>query len=540
MSSNQKNIIPVPTNEPIRDYIKDARERELLQLELEKQSKAQIEIPIIINGKEIFEGETEKICSPHNHELNLGSYHKASKENVELAIQSANEAAKNWAKVSWQDRAAIFLKAANLLTTKYRYEILAATMITQSKTSYQAEIDAVCELADFWRFNCYFLENITNQQPMYDTRDSWNKAIYRPLEGFILAIAPFNFTAIAGNLCSSPALMGNVVLFKPSSNAVLSSYIIMKILKEAGLPDGVINFIPGRGSVIGEIAINNPNFSGVHFTGSTNTFNNMWAQIGSNIAKGVYKTYPRIVGETGGKDFLIAAPDSDVDALANAMFLGSFQYQGQKCSALSRAYIPQSMWPEVKEKLIQMSKKVKVGDVKNPDTFMGAVIDSKSFDNISEYVEGAKKDANATVVFGGTCNKDKGFFIEPTLIETTDPKYRTMQEEIFGPVLTVYPYKDAELEETLTLVDETSPYALTGAIFAKDRNTIRMMTDRLYQAAGNLYINDKPTGAVVGQQPFGGARLSGTNDKAGSAQNLFRWTSTCIIKETFSPYVNVF
>jgi 1-pyrroline-5-carboxylate dehydrogenase len=526
---------PRPVNEPPLTYASGSTERVNLNTELTRQRYANITIPQIIGGHEVLTGDMGDVRCPHDFLLRLGRFHKATSPQVVDAIEAAERAALNWRRMSWQDRGAIFLKAAELLTTKYRTTMVAATMLGQSKTAVQAEIDAVCELADFWRFNTYYMEQIHNEQPLHHAPGSWNTAEYRPLEGFVFAVTPFNFTAIGGNLATAPAIMGNVVLWKPASSAVLSSYLIMQILAEAGLPAGVINFVPGSGKEVGDPAMSSPAFAGLHMTGSTGTFNRMWKQIGNNIGNGLFRTYPRIVGETGGKGFVIAALDADADALAVALFRGAFEYQGQKCSAASRAYVPRGLWPQVRSRLVAMARNSRMGDVTEAHTFMGAVIDRAAYTNIERYITDARSNADCTVILGGDCSDRDGFFIEPTVIETSNPKCRTMTEEIFGPVLTVYPYHDNCLDETLSLVNETSPYGLTGAIFARDRQLLRSMVDSLDQAAGNLYINDKPTGAVVGQQPFGGARLSGTNDKAGSAQNLLRWTSVRITKEVFVP-----
>lgn len=527
---------PHPVNEPIKSYAPNSPEKLLLKKEIERQKKNQVEIPIIIGGQEIKTNDTEEIRSPHDRTCKLGVFHKANKEHVQMAISAAKNAQKNWAAMPFEERAAIFLKAADLLASpRYRYILNAATMLGQSKNPMQAEIDSACELIDFFRFNVYYMSQIYQGQPMVNPQNNWNRLEYRPLEGFVLAITPFNFTAIGGNLPTAPAMLGNVCVWKPASTAMLSAYYIMKLLKEAGLPDGVINMIPGKGSDIGGIALNHRDFAGIHFTGSTQVFNNMWKTIGENLAKGVYKNYPRIVGETGGKDFIIAYKDSDARALAVACVRGAFEYQGQKCSAASRAYIPQSLWPKVQSEMGKMLEEIRVGDVTDFRTFVGAVIDKNSFDNIVSYIEYAKKASDATIVFGGKYDDSKGYFIHPTVITTTNPKFKLLEEEIFGPVLTIFVYEDNKFDETLQLVDETSPYALTGAIFAQDRAIIKKMSDALRNAAGNFYINDKPTGAVVGQQPFGGSRASGTNDKAGSYLNLIRWLNVRTIKENFVP-----
>ncbi len=524
-----------PQNEPILNYAPGSAEKKLLKAELERQKNTRMDIPIIIGGKEIRTGNTAKIECPHDHSLDLGVYHLAGEEEIQLAINSALNARETWAKVCKEDRMAIFMRAAELLSKKYRPLLNAATMLGQSKTAYQAEIDSACELIDFWRFNTGYMQDIYSSQPEINPEGIWNKLHYRPLEGFVFAITPFNFTAIAGNLVGAPALMGNVCVFKPSSSAVLSAYYIMQILKEAGLPDGVINMIPGRGSKIGKVVLNHRDLGGIHFTGSTNVFNSMWKTVGENLSAGIYKSYPRIVGETGGKDFIFSFSDTNKEALATAMVRGAFEYQGQKCSAASRAYLPKSIWPEVKKLLEEKMAQIKIGDVSDFRNFMGAVINRESFDKIVSYIEGAKASGDAEVAIGGKYDDSKGYFIHPTVIEAKTPDYKSMEEEIFGPVLTVYVYEDGKEIETLDLLDQTSPYALTGAVFSDSRENIRIATDMLENAAGNFYINDKPTGAVVGQQPFGGARASGTNDKAGSKLNLLRWVSPRTIKENFCP-----
>ncbi|NUM34363.1 MAG: L-glutamate gamma-semialdehyde dehydrogenase [Candidatus Brocadiae bacterium] len=530
--------IPQPTNEPILSYKPSSEEKRLLKLELERQSKNPIEIPLFLGGKEIKSGKTQEIFAPHNHSLKLGVYHKASKEHAEMAIQSCRESAKAWARMPWQSRAAIFLKAADLLAGPYRAVLNAATMLGQSKTVFQSEIDAACELCDFWRFNAFFMQRIYEDQPMIHAPYTWNATEYRPLEGFVFAISPFNFTSIAGNLCGSPLVMGNVVIWKPASTAMLSAYYIMKIFEEAGLPKGVLQFLPGNASEMANPVLDSPDLAGVHFTGSSSTFNRIWARVGENLSKGVYKTYPRLVGETGGKDFVIAAPDADPTTLAVALFRGAFEYQGQKCSAASRAYVPKSIWPTVKSEMRKMAADALQGDVCDFRNFTGAVIDKASYTNIVSYIEYAKNSPEAQIAIGGKYSDAVGYFVEPTVIETTNPHFKLMEEEIFGPVLAVYVFEDNKLDETLDILDKTSPYALTGAVFSKNRETIIKMSDALVNAAGNFYINDKPTGAVVGQQPFGGARNSGTNDKAGSMFNLIRWTSMRTIKENFLPPSN--
>jgi len=528
-----KYKIPLPVNEPIKSYLKGSPEREELLKKLEELKSEQIDIPIIIGGKEIRTGETVDLICPHNKSLVLGKAHLVNKELIEEAVQTALKAKKEWESMPWEHRASIFLKAAELIAGPYRALMNASTMLGQSKTAFQAEIDAACELIDFLRFNPYYMAQIYDEQPLISPTGMWNRSEYRALEGFIFAVTPFNFTSIGGNLPTAPALMGNVVLWKPATTSIYSNYFFMKILEEAGLPAGVINFLPGRGASIGDIILENEHLSGVHFTGSTNVFNNMWKTIGNNISK--YHSYPRIVGETGGKDFVFAHSSADRKAVVTALIRGAFEFQGQKCSAASRAYIPESMWSEVKERLLTEMQDVKIGDTEDFGNFLGAVIDKNAFRNISEYIDYAKSSDEAKILVGGNYNDSIGYFIDPTIIVTTNPKFKTMQEEIFGPVLTIYVYPDSEFENTLELCDKTSPYALTGAIFAQDRNAIIKADRMLLNSAGNFYINDKPTGAVVGQQPFGGARGSGTNDKAGSYLNLLRWVSSRTIKETFTP-----
>src|SRR5688500_11295141 len=488
------------------------------------------DIPIIIGGCEIRTGQLEHAVMPHDHGHVLADWHRAEPKHVEQAIAAAAKARGEWAAASLEQRAAVFLRAAELLTTAWRPTLNAATMLGQSKTVFQAEIDAASEMIDFWRFNTYFAQELYSEQPVSGP-GVWNSMEYRNLEGFIYAVSPFNFTAIGGNLTTAPALLGNTVIWKPASSAMLSAYYTYKVLEAAGLPGGVINFLPGNSVEITNALLDSPEFAGIHFTGSTAVFNSMWKKVGENVGR--YKTYPRLVGETGGKDFIVAHPSADPQEIAVAMARGAFEYQGQKCSAASRVYVPQSLWNEVKDRTVAMMKDFKQGDVRDFRNFVAAVIDKKAFTKISEYLEDAKK--NATVIQGGGAKGDKGFFIEPTLIETRDPGYRLLCEEIFGPVLTAYVYPDSQWEETLDIVDKTSPYALTGAVFARDRVAVRQASSALRHAAGNFYINDKPTGAVVGQQPFGGARGSGTNDKAGSKLNLVRWASARTIKETLAP-----
>jgi len=527
---NGNRRVPPPANEPVKTYAPGSPEKAALKARLRQMAGERIEIPLVIGGREIRTGEKGTAVMPHDHGHVLADWHKAGREHVEQAVRAANEAHHEWANWSWEDRAAVFLKAAELLATTHRNTLLAATMLGQSKTVFQAEIDAAAELIDFWRFNPYYAQQLYDEQPLSD-RTMWNQLDYRPLEGFVYAVTPFNFTAIGGNLPTAPALMGNTVVWKPAATAMLSSYYTMKLLEEAGLPPGVINFVPGDPAKVSEILLTHRDLAGVHFTGSTGVFNSMWETIGRNM--GNYRSYPRIVGETGGKDFIVAHPSADPQQLAVAMVRGAFEYQGQKCSAASRAYVPQSLWPDVKERAVAMMRDIRMGDVQDFRNFMGAVIDKKAFTRIGEYLDDAKQ--NASIVQGGTPKGDTGYFIEPTLVETADPGYRLLCEEIFGPVLTVHVYADARWEETLGVIDRTSPYALTGAVFSRERKALKQAVVALRNAAGNFYVNDKPTGAVVGQQPFGGARGSGTNDKAGSKLNLVRWVSPRNIKETFSP-----
>ena len=522
--------VPVPVNEPVKSYAPGSPERAELKSRLDSMANERIEIPLIIAGREIRTGRTAQAVMPHNHTHVLADWHKASASHVSQAIDAALAARREWASWAWEDRAAVFLKAAELLATKYRATINASTMLGQSKTVFQSEIDAACELTDFWRFNPAYAQELYNEQPI-SSAGMWNQLDYRALEGFVYAVSPFNFTAIGGNLAGAPALMGNTVVWKPASTAMLSGFYIMKVLEEAGLPPGVINFVPGDAAEISDVCLAHPELAGVHFTGSTGVFNSMWKTIGANM--GSYRSYPRIVGETGGKDFIVAHPSADAAAVAVAIARGGFEYQGQKCSAASRVYIPRSLWGEVRDRSVAMMQEIKQGDVRDFRNFVSAVIDKKAFDKISEYLSDAKQ--NATIVAGGTAKGEEGYFIAPTLVETSQADYRLLCEEIFGPVVTAYVYDDAKWVETLRVVDRTSPYALTGAVFSNDRNAVRVATHELRNAAGNFYINDKPTGAVVGQQPFGGARGSGTNDKAGSKLNLVRWVSPRAIKETLVP-----
>ncbi|HMF87041.1 MAG TPA: L-glutamate gamma-semialdehyde dehydrogenase, partial [Gemmatimonadaceae bacterium] len=527
---NGNRRVPPPVNEPIKSYAPGSSERAALKERLRSMAAERADIPLIIGGQEVHTGELAQSVMPHNHRHVLAQWHRASADNIDQAVNAAQGAARDWSNWAWEDRAAVFLKAAELLATTWRSTLNAATMLGQSKTAFQAEIDAACELIDFWRFNPHYAQSLYDEQPLSD-RTMWNQLDYRPLEGFVYAVTPFNFTSIAGNLPTAPALMGNTVIWKPASSSMLSAYYIMKLLEEAGLPPGVINFVPGDASLISDKLLSHRDLAGVHFTGSTAVFNNMWKTIGASMSR--YKSYPRIVGETGGKDFIVAHQSADPVALSVAIARGGFEYQGQKCSAASRVYIPESIWPEVRDRTVAIMKDIRVGDITDFRNFMGAVIDKKAFTKISEYLEHGRKNAN--VVAGGVARGEDGFFIEPTLIETKDPAYRLLCEEIFGPVVTVHVYPDSKWEETLRIVDQTSPYALTGAVFSRDRQAVREAALILRNAAGNFYINDKPTGAVVGQQPFGGARGSGTNDKAGSKLNLVRWISPRAVKETFSP-----
>ena len=530
--SNAILNMPIPKNEPIYGYGPGSTEKSKLKAELQKLSGQELEIPLIIDGEEIRTGETGKCVMPHNHNHVLGHFHQAGKAEVDQAIKASLKARHAWANLPWEERAAVFMKAAEILSHEQRFVLNAATMLGISKTPIQAEIDSACELIDFWRFNVHFMEEIYRQQPK-SVPLSWNRVEHRGLEGFVFAVTPFNFTAIAGNLPTAPAMMGNTVVWKPASSAVYPAYHVMKILEKAGLPPGVINFVPGPGRLVGDEVLGHPSLAGIHFTGSTGVFQNMWKSVGNNINH--YHTYPRIVGETGGKDFIFAHASADVQALSVALVRGAFEYQGQKCSAASRAYIPRSIWPQVKDQIVDMTAELKVGDVSDFTNFMGAVIDQKAFDNIKSYIDYAKSSSEAEILAGGNYDDSVGYFIDPTIVETTNPKFKLMEEEIFGPVLTIYVYEDRDLAQTLELCNTTSPYGLTGAIFAQDRQVIVQMSQALREAAGNFYVNDKPTGAVVGQQPFGGARASGTNDKAGSLINLQRWVSQRTIKENLLP-----
>ena len=526
---------PMPVNEPVLQYAPGSPERTALKQTLNELKKKPVDIPMYIGGKAVRTGKKIAIHPPHEIAHTLGFFHAGEEKHVHQAIDAALKAKEAWAEMSWENRAHIFLKAADLLATKYRFHMNGTTMLGQSKTAYQAEIDSACELIDFLRFNVHFLSEIYKQQPI-SSPGMHNRLEWRPLEGFVLAITPFNFTAIGGNLPTSAAMCGNVVVWKPANTQVYSAQMFMRILKEAGLPDGVINLVYVDGPTLGKVCFSHREFAGVHFTGSTGVFNSMWKTIGENIAN--YRSYPRIVGETGGKDFVIAHKSADVDAVVTALARGAFEFQGQKCSAASRAYIPSNMAAAVKTKLVAAINSMKMGTVEDFGNFITAVIDEKSYSSITKYIAKAKRDKKASIWVGGNYSKSKGYFIEPTVIEAKDPKYVTMCEEIFGPVLTIYVYNADKFEETLKLVDNTSPYALTGAILSQDREAVELATNKLRNAAGNFYINDKPTGAVVGQQPFGGARASGTNDKAGSILNLYRWLSARTIKETYNPPVD--
>ncbi len=521
--------IPPPVNEPVLSYAPGTPERDSLKAELERQLGSVVEIPAIVGGREVRSGRTHDVVAPHRHQHRLAVVHEADPATVTSAIVAAREAQAEWASWRIEDRAAVFLRAADMLAGRWRQVINAATMLGQSKTAFQAEIDAACELADFLRFNAHYAERIMAEQPG-SSPGVWNRLDHRPLEGFVYAITPFNFTAIGGNLCAAPALMGNTVVWKPAGTAALSNYLVYRLFEEAGLPPGVINFVPGDAPAISAQVLADRGLAGIHFTGSTAVFQLLWKGVAERLEQ--YAGYPRLVGETGGKDFIVAHPSADPEALAVAMVRGAYEYQGQKCSAASRAYVPRSLWPEVRDRVLAMLADMRMGDVTDFRNFLGAVIDARAFGKIRGYIEGARTDAGVTILAGGGSDDREGYFIEPTLIEVSDPGYRTMCEEIFGPVLTVHAYPDDAWEETLRLVDGTSPYALTGAVFARDRDALRSADRILRHAAGNYYINDKPTGAVVGQQPFGGGRASGTNDKAGSILNLLRWVSPRTIKET--------
>ena len=527
--NNSIITFPTPANEPVKGYLAGSPERVALEKELERQKNIVVDIPIIIGGKEIRTGNTGTVTCPHDHQHVLATYHKVGKAEIELAIETAMKAWQEWSRTPWTTRAAIVMKMAELLATKYRPIMNAATMLGQSKNFYQAEIDSACETIDFFRYNVHYASKIYAMQPK-DGNGQLNHTEYRPLEGFVLAVTPFNFTSIASNLCMTPVLLGNVAIWKPSTTALLSNYYLMQLYKEAGLPDGVVNFLLGSGALIGEVATQSKHFAGIHFTGSTATFKSLWQQACSNLDR--YVSYPRLVGETGGKDFIFVHPSADKKAVATAAFCGAFEFQGQKCSAASRMYIPKSLWPDVLENIRRMCAEIKMGDVCEPMNYVNAVIDEASFDKCKSYIDYAAAASDAKIVVGGKCDKTVGWFVEPTVIETTNPHFKSMEEEIFGPIITVYPYDDDKVEEALQLCDETSPYGLTGAVFGRDRMAVEQMTDRLCYTAGNFYINDKPTGAVVGMQPFGGARASGTNDKAGGEFNLIRWMIPRVIKET--------
>jgi 1-pyrroline-5-carboxylate dehydrogenase len=524
--------VPDPVNEPILSYAPGTPEREELKKKLDELESKRIEIPIIIGGRKHKTGNMGECRAPHDHKHLLGTYHKVSKELVEKAIDTALKAREEWCCLPWEQRTAIFLKMADLLAGPHRQTVNAATMLCQDKNVYQAEIDAACELIDFFRFNAYFMQQLYEMQPISEG-ESWNRVEYRPLEGFVFAVTPFNFTSIAGNLPTSPALMGNVVIWKPARSVIYTAHFLVELFREAGVPEGVITMLPGSGSVISPPILNHPYFAGIHFTGGTATFQHLWRTISENLEK--YNTYPRMVGETGGKDFVFAHPSADLDALATALLRGAFEYQGQKCSAASRAYVPKSKWPGLKRKLLKEIKTMKMGPPTDFSNFINAVIDKEAYQSIKKYITYAKRSKDADIIVGGNCSDKVGYFIEPTIIHAKKPKFRTMEEEIFGPVLTVYVYPDKEFEKYLKICDETSPYGLTGSIFAQDRHAIWKAQEVLRDAAGNFYINDKPTGAVVGQQPFGGARASGTNDKAGSLLNLIRWVSARTIKENLNP-----
>ena len=530
--NNAHVAVPPPRNEPVLNYTAGSSEKRELKSQLREFASGSVDIPLIVGGREVRTGDLGCCVLPHDHRTQIATYHRGDVASVHEAIDAAAAARADWSAMPWEARTAIFLKAAELLAGRYRPILNAATMLNQSKTVVQAEIDAACELIDFWRFNASYLPEIYGQQPE-SAPGMWNYVEYRALEGFIFAVTPFNFTSIAGNLPTSPALMGNTVVWKPASTAVFAAYWLMKLFEEAGLPPGVINLVPGSGGQIGEPAMAHRSLGGVHFTGSTEVFQGMWRTVGANITS--YQGYPRIVGETGGKDFVFAHASADVDELAISLIRGAFEYQGQKCSAASRAYIPESLWSRLRDRLVDEIETIPYGDIGDFTNFMGAVIDKVTFDKLQGYIDRARTDSDADVLCGGMCDDSIGYFISPTIIQAHNPRYVTMETELFGPVLTVYVYKDQEYEQALELCDRTSPYALTGAIFGTDRAAINLASDRLRHAAGNFYINDKPTGAVVGQQPFGGARASGTNDKAGSSLNLLRWVSTRTTKETFTP-----
>jgi 1-pyrroline-5-carboxylate dehydrogenase len=535
MSTHAIFRAPEPYNEPVRSYAPGSPEREELRVRLQQMESQQLDIPLVIGGEEVRTGKTFEAVEPHKRSHVLAAVHMGGAPEVERAIAAAAEAWNDWSRTPWEDRAAIFLRAAELLAGPWRPTLNAATMLGQSKTAHQAEIDAACEVIDFWRFNVSFMTRIYTEQPI-SSPGVWNRMEYRPLEGFVLAVTPFNFTAIGANLPSSVALMGNTVVWKPASTAAYSAWWLMKLYEEAGLPPGVINLVYGSGAEVGDPALASPDLAGIHFTGSTGVFNSMWKTVGQNIAAGTYRNYPRIVGETGGKDFIVAHPSADVDAVAAAIVRGSFEYQGQKCSAASRVFAPSNLWPELRERLVEEVRSLRMGDVGDFSNFMGAVIDKNSFATQRQAIDEANASkGKASVLVGGGYDDSDGWFVEPTVIETSDPDFRTMKEELFGPVVTAFVYDEKHYEDTLDLIDAGAPYGLTGAVFSRDRSAVDAARDRLRYAAGNFYVNDKPTGAVVGQQPFGGARASGTNDKAGSMWNLIRWVSPRTIKETFVP-----
>ncbi|MDT8435875.1 MAG: L-glutamate gamma-semialdehyde dehydrogenase [Gemmatimonadota bacterium] len=526
---------PPPINEPVLDYAPGSAERAVLDETLDRMASEVVDIPVIVGGEDHLTGDTADVVMPHDHGHVLARYHKATPELIRAAIETGHEAWHEWSNWPWPDRAAVFLRAAELLAGPWRATLNASTMLGQSKTIHQAEIDAACEIIDFWRFNVHYARELLTRQPISDA-GVWNYTDYRPLEGFVYAISPFNFTSIGANLPTAPAMLGNVAIWKPARTSLYSSYFLMRLLEEAGLPGGVINFLPGNSTQISAELIRSPHLAGIHFTGSTAVFQSLWKDVAANLEN--YRSYPRIVGETGGKDFIVAHASADVDALVTGMVRGAFEYQGQKCSAASRAYVPASLWPEVKAKLGEEIAAIRMGDPRDFGNFFCAVIDGAAWSDIKGYIDHARDSDDAEILFGGGCSDEKGWFIEPTVILARDPKFRTMCEEIFGPVLTIHVYEDSDWEETLAVVDGTSPYALTGAVFADDRAAVRQAMAALRHAAGNFYVNDKPTGAVVGQQPFGGARASGTNDKAGSWVNLMRWVSPRSVKETFVPAVD--
>jgi 1-pyrroline-5-carboxylate dehydrogenase len=530
--SNGIVSLPEPYNEPVRTYAPGSEERAALKAELERQRASEVEIPLVIGGREVRTGRFQNAVCPHDHGHVLARVHLAGETEIRQAIDAALAAKAAWEATPWQDRAAVFLRAASLLSERHRYRLNAATMLGQSKTAREAEIDAACETADYLRYNVRFMEEIYQNQPA-SFRDTWNRMEFRPLEGFVLAVTPFNFTAIAANLSMAPALMGNTVVWKPASTSLLSNYYLMRLFQEAGLPEGVLNFIPGPGSLTGKVALDHEAFAGLHFTGSTGVFNHMWRTAGEHLGR--YRSYPRLVGETGGKNFTLLHPFAGLDEAAVAVVRSAFEYQGQKCSACSRLYVPASLWPGLRDRMEALLGSIRMGGVEDFQNFMGAVIDEAAFDQTKAYIDRSREASEARVLFGGGCDKRRGYFVEPTVILTEDPHFLTMEEEIFAPVLTVFVYDDARLEETLDLITGTSPYGLTGSFFAQDRSVIRHLTARLSAVAGNLYINDKCTGAVVGHQPFGGGRASGTNDKAGSSLNLLRWSSPRVIKECFVP-----